>query len=114
MSKKTPESYVKAAVIEYLKLRKVFFLRLNSGSMIVESKGKQRRIAMGEKGTADLLVFVPDELECLENSRAYWLECKAEGGKQTPAQKEFQKRVEQEGHRYLIVRSVDDVKEAGL
>lgn len=129
MPRKTPEGYVKAAVIEYLQ-RQGFELgtnlfRMNSGQMLAEYKGKTRRIAMGEKGTADLLalpalpLMITADARLLYQTQAnaitpFWLECKAEGGKQTPAQKDFQARVEAEGHRYAVVRSIDDVKELGL
>lgn len=125
VSKKTPEGYVKAAVIEYLQ-RQGFELgtnlfRMNSGSMLVESKGKTRRIAMGEKGTADLLALPlllpaiwPNLSAPLMHPMVVWLECKAEGGKQTAVQKDFEARVTAEGHRYAVVRSIEDVKALGL
>lgn len=127
MPKKTPESYVKKAVMDYLAAKKIFFVRMNSGQMLADYKGKTRRIAMGEKGTADIQVIRHSgymyearmttgtwDVETFRLHHVIWLECKAEGSKQTPAQKEFEARVTAEGHRYAIVRSIDDVKELGL
>lgn len=118
MRKMTPEGYVKQAVMQYLTLKKIFFLRVNSGSMLTEHNGKKRRIAMGEKGTADLLVILGQGDDYCDypasHKRVYWLEIKSPTGKQSPAQKEFQKQREADGHRYALIRSIGDLQKLGL
>ena len=41
-----------------------------------------------------------------------WIECKADNGKQSVLQALFQVQVEAEGHKYAIVRSIEDVQAA--
>lgn len=41
-----------------------------------------------------------------------WIECKSETGRQTKEQKEFQQEVENESHKYIVVRDVDELKES--
>lgn len=47
-----------------------------------------------------------------ENYGTLWLELKADKGKQSAVQKQFQTRVEWLYHRYNIVKSIDDVAAA--
>jgi hypothetical protein len=37
---------------------------------------------------------------------------KTDKGKQSPFQKSFQEQVEDEGHMYIVARSIEDVEEA--
>lgn len=58
-----------------------------------------------EAGVADLLLLVP--------SRGYHgmaIEMKTKTGRQSDSQKAFQKAVESQGYKYIIVRSVEDFR----
>ena len=117
----TPEGYVKKAVWDYLCLRGykpgITLFRMNAGAMFGEHNGRKWRVAMAEPGTADLMVLKDERIFSSDGEFGFkplWLELKAEKGKQSPAQVEFQKRVEAEGHKYAVVRSIDDVKALGL
>lgn len=64
---------------------------------------QMKLVAMGLRaGAPDLLVW-------LENGVVLALEVKNELGHQSPAQKRFQGRLEALGHKYYVVRSVEDV-----
>ena len=51
----------------------------------------------------------PDFLLFLDGGRCWHLEVKTASGRQSKSQKDYQLMVEGLGHRYLIVRSVDEV-----
>lgn len=55
------------------------------------------------KGAPDLIAGL--------NGKSYWLELKTDKGKQSPEQKCFQLLAPKFGAKYLVVRSIDDVKE---
>lgn len=101
-------------LFEYLQNQgKLVFMRLNSGSVIVPGKNKNYHIKLAPEGTADVLVIqkwvpigAPNKVEIL----VYFIETKApDGGKQSPAQVEFQKQVEAQGAIYILVRNLQDV-----
>jgi deoxycytidylate deaminase len=98
------ESYIITAINHYLELlenqgRLVFF-RNNSGALINQHG---RFIRFGKAGAPDFMVYLLD-------GRCVHLEVKNEKGKQSPNQLEYQAKIEKLGHRYCIVRSVDEVE----
>lgn len=106
------EAMIQASILEYLAARHIFAMRLNSGTMMSTHAGKSYRTVLCAPGTADILAFIPDSYSPIRPTRAFWIECKSATGKQTPIQKSFQRQVEDEGHKYIIARSIDDVEEA--
>lgn len=114
--KKTPEGYVKAAVMEYLAARRIYALRLNSGTQVITPEsGPRRIIQMAPKGTADILALPNGVISCV--GREYsttvplWIETKAKGGKLSKWQEQFKAEREEDGHLYLVAFSIDDVEE---
>ena len=103
------EAAISRSIMDYLAARHIFALRMNSGTRIGSYKGKNWAIKMHAPGTADILAFVYSPFAGLI---VYWLEVKAADGKQSELQKSFQAQVEAEGHRYCMVRSVEDVEQA--
>lgn len=108
------EAEISRSIMDYLAAEHVFAIRMNSGTQIVESQGKKRAIHMHAPGTADILAFVRVNKQHSKESqfwptKAVWLEVKTEKGKQSSVQKSFQEQVESEGHKYVVVRSIDDV-----
>ena len=83
--------------------------RQNTGAVVSEYKGKQRFMRFGTPGMADLLAFVNSPFAGLI---VHWLEVKTATGKQSELQKSFQNQVEAAGHRYSVVRSIEDVETA--
>jgi len=97
-----PEKSVQKAIIDYLTLRRVWVVRMNTGAIVSEYKGKTRLHKYGYPGMADLYVRTP-------SSVTLWIECKSSIGKQSDLQRQFQMRVETLGDIYVLARSVDDV-----
>ncbi len=102
----TPEGLVLKSILEYLAVRHVWAMRINTGAIAGEYKGKRRFFKFGQKGCADVF--------CTPlNKWGYpvptWLEIKAEKGRQSESQKEFEQEVRQAGHRYAVCRSIEDV-----
>jgi hypothetical protein len=115
------ESHIQKAILEYLAARHIFALRMQTGASISEYGGKKRMIRYGVAGCADILAFPRFGLLSgnLRNDglsggipEPVWLEVKSDTGKQSELQRSFQEQVEREGHRYFVVRSIDDVIEA--
>ena len=116
------EAAISRSIMDYLAAEHVFALRMNSGTRIGSYKGKNWAIKMHEPGTADILAFTKETVglgnyesceyqEC-EHCVALWLEVKAADGKQSEMQKSLQAQVVGEGHRYAVVRSIEDVAQA--
>lgn len=52
----------------------------------------------------------PDLMALLDGGRVAFIECKAAKGRQSEAQKSFQRMVEAKGFDYILARSVEDVE----
>ena len=121
------EAQISKSIMEWLAAKHIFALRMNSGTALATYKGKTRAIHMHAKGTADILVL-PRKREGFLTTLAIpngfsadfkrwiihplWIEVKDAKGKQSDVQKSFQAKVEAEGHRYAICRSIEDVEAA--
>lgn len=96
------ESVLLRAVMDYLtmieKTHKLYWFRSGAGSFQTASG---RYFKTGRPGCPDITV-------CYGGS--IFLECKGDGGSQTPAQKQAQADIEAAGGKYYIVRSLGDVK----
>lgn len=134
---KTPESYVVQAVKDLLDAERIWYMRCNAGVQVIRGENGRKRVIRGhEAGTADLLAILSEDYcpgcgarparplgpgsyksACCGRTTdtafvPVWLECKRpKGGVQSEAQREFQRRVEQEGHVYLLVSDVRQVME---
>lgn len=94
------ESATQRTILEYLERCGIMATRVNSGKIRV---GK-RWIKLAEEGTADIICNVPP------NGRYLEIETKTENGKLRPKQIERRVEVERRGGRYLVARSLDDVR----
>ena len=86
---------------------KLMYLSLNSGFAFMFHGDKKYKIKLCPKGTADILVIKP----CNLNPEVYFLEVKTDKGKQSEAQIKFQEDVELMGCYYRVIRSLDEVME---
>jgi hypothetical protein len=114
------ETQIVRAILDYLAARRVLAYRMNTGAIEAEYKGKKRFMRFGVPGMADILAFkkrktcylttpaIPNDYRG-EIIMPLWLEVKTDKGKQSELQKSFQAQVEEEGHRYAVVRSIEDV-----
>lgn len=113
------ESEIQRACLDYLAARHVFAIRMNTGAMSGQHNGRNWFLKFGLPGMADVLAFTPHSTPIAHGTNismqvVVWIEVKNERGKQSALQKSFQQRVEAEGHRYLLVRSVQDLIDAGI
>jgi hypothetical protein len=109
---RTKESDIVKSCIKYLQAKQYFVMRCNTG--IVETKSGSY-FKQGVKGMADILCIKPFT-HILEQGwfMHYWIECKTITGKQSDFQKQFQQDVEARGHKYILVRSLDELIAEGL
>ena len=99
------EKDILKACLDYLAYSKAGELwRQNSGAMVSEYHGKKRFMRFGKTGCADITGILKD-------GRRVEIEVKGPGGKQSPAQKEFQIMIEKNHGLYILVTSVNDLIE---
>lgn len=127
MRNRTPEGYVLKAVTDLLDAEKVWWCRQNTGTQVLtDPSGRTRVFRAGRSGMADILALPRIAARCrlcgfshacgcgqginseriLAAPMPTWIECKAPAGRQSPAQREFQREVETCGHAYLLVFDV--------
>lgn len=100
-----PEREIQKAILDYLAIRRVWAMRLNSGKILIPGR-KFRMVRLLPEGTPDIL--------CFPKGKVVWLEIKNDKGKQTREQQEFALRATAEGHGYIVARSIADVQREGL
>lgn len=109
---KEREAEIQKTIIEGLSALHIWHMRCNSGAMFAEHGGKKRMLRFGRKGMADILALPYRDNKfhaCCFNPT--WIEVKRPGEKQTSYQIAFQAEVEQEGHRYLVITSWEELLE---
>lgn len=104
------ESHIVSAIKSWLQIYenqgKLVFIRNNSGATVTHEQGRKPRFwKAGKPGSSDFLIFI-----C--GGRTLHVECKndTDGGRQSFAQQEYQRKIEDLGHPYYIVRSLDDME----
>jgi len=112
------ESQIVRQILDYLAAEHIFAFRLNTSATKIGDRFF-RAHSLGP-GAADILSLpmvngFAHSNECLNHQVVHiqptWIECKTAKGRQSPEQKSFQDHVESLGHRYILARSVDDVRE---
>ena len=109
-----PEAALQKTILDYLAVKHIWHRRMNSGAIVSEHAGKKRMFRFGSSGMADILCSLTIGYPDAEDMYCAWLwiECKAPKGKQSPAQIEFMDEVRNEGHYYVVARSLEDVIDA--
>jgi hypothetical protein len=100
--RETPEGLVKSAILDYLQIRGFFAWNNPTGAMEVRP-GQWMRF--GKVGSADIL-------GCLPGGRFLAIECKAENGRLSGAQRDFLHEVERLGGLAIVARSFQEVDKA--
>ena len=99
-----PETFIKDAICDYLSAKNVCFWTVNNSAPYSK---RLRRYLKPYKyhldGVADICG--------IWKGRALFIECKTKTGKQSVSQREFERRVKKEKGRYILARSLDDVKD---
>jgi Holliday junction resolvase len=100
------EADVQRAILEYLTLKGIFHYRNNSGAFVFPQTAttSRRFFKAGALGSPDIV--------CVVNGQYVGIEVKGTRGKQSDNQKEFQRRLEEAGGRYILAYSLDDVVSA--
>lgn len=91
------------ACLQYLALKNIVTWRSNNTGIYNAQRGCH--IFHGTKG-------VPDIIGVLPGGRFLGVECKSAKGRQSPAQKEMQQRIESAGGLYVLARGIDDLEAA--
>lgn len=103
----TPEGAILSALLDYLAAVRVWRKRINTGAFSGEHKGKKRFVRFGVSGMADIISSPPNKYGV---PVFLWVEAKTATGRQSPAQKEFEQEVKENGHYYCVARSVEDLQ----
>lgn len=104
------ESAALSAICDYLAAKRHFFWRSNNIPAFnrrADGSVQMRRLPQHSmRGLPDIIV--------IKDGFFVGLEVKAQKGRQSPHQKEFEARCKDAGGEYHVVRSIDDVREVGL
>lgn len=100
------EAEIQNTILAYLKYRRVFYWRQNSGAGIMKQGAGTRFIRFGVNGAPDIFA--------VKEGTIYGLEIKSKVGKQNDNQKAFQQEFENAGGKYFVIKSLEDVQKIGL
>ncbi len=102
------ESAIQRAILDYLRLRRIYAVRINSGRIrISDPSRKTRLVKLADAGTPDILACLP--------TRPYGafvaFEVKTDTGKLTDLQAARHEQIRESNGGAFVVRSVDDVRD---
>lgn len=104
------EKYIIQQIVGYLNFKGVFFWRNNTGAVKAAYTRKRgplmgrtffRFMRFGIPGMSDFIAII--------KGVPVFIEAKAPGGKQSPAQKEFQQKVIDAGGQYWLIFKIEDM-----
>ena len=98
--KKPTESQLEFAICQAITAQGHYVVKLKDQAQAINGvyrKGSSFQV----RGISDLVVYLP-------NGIALWMEIKTEKGKQSEYQIAFQRKIESLGHKYVLVRSVNE------
>ncbi len=102
MATKSTEKVTQAAILEFLRLKKIFHWRNNTGAYKTQTGGFVR---YGTPGSPDIMCILKP------NGHSLGIEVKDVKGYLNANQKDFKERLEAEGGTWITAKSVDDVIE---
>jgi len=97
------ERDIQKAILHWLKLKRIFHFRANTGATSFGTGPKRRFVRFGEPGVPDIICIEP------RTGRFVGLEVKGEKGLMSMAQFKFQIRVLEAKGEYLLAHSLEDV-----
>lgn len=100
------EAHIQAKAVKWLQSEGFFFCAIPN-----ELGGSDAKIRMARHKTLGLRSGAPDMIVFLPAGNIVCLEFKSATGTQSPAQVNFQKRLQSLDHTYKIARSLADVQE---
>lgn len=110
MKRAQPEHRLQVAIVEHLRLRGFWPVAIPNGGKLFGDKEQRQRTGWLLKVTG-LHAGFPDLAVIAKNGRIGFIEVKAPGAYQQPAQKECQQQLTNFGHSYAVCRSIEDVEE---
>jgi hypothetical protein len=101
--------------MDYLAATGIVAFRMNTGVVMAEYKGRCRPIKFGVTGMSDLLAIATVSgkfkgFPC-QWTTPLFVEVKAPKGRQSAEQRSFERQVKDAGAEYVVVRSVDDMRD---
>lgn len=107
------EASLLKACTDLLSAERIWWMRMNVGAV----RDGKRFVRFGKPGTADLLASPWTDVTVhgnpvsnLEAPEFLWIECKTAIGKMSRAQELFAEDVRENGHTYLLIRDVDELR----
>ena len=94
------EHEIQAQILDWLKLKRIFAWRNNTGGFGGTHNGKKWFVKTGMKGSPDIYALV--------QGRLFGIEVKSDNGFQSQVQKEFEVEFTRAGGKYLLCFSLDD------
>ena len=96
------EDKIQAHIVKWLQEKGIEFFAVINQAAGRSAIQQMQMITLGLKsGVSDLVLILSDQ--------TIYCEVKAENGKQSDKQVQFQNRVEKLGHKYIVVKSVEDL-----
>ena len=99
---KIKEKDLQKTILDWLRWRKIFCWRNNSGAMVSEYKGKKRFMRFGLEGSPDIFA--------VKFGRIVGIEVKSPTGTMSEAQEKFKEEFEKAGGSYVLAKSLEDVE----
>lgn len=99
-TKKLLEKDIQKQVIDWLRINKWFVVKNNTTGIYVRSRDTY--ITNPSRGLADIVA--------IKEGKVIMIEVKREHGIQSADQKEFQKKWEEHGGKYLLIHSLEELK----
>jgi len=96
------ETILENAILKYLSLATKWLFWKNPDQQECRN-GVYRKHPWSITGISDIIC-------CLPNGKTLWVEVKTDTGRQSPAQKQFEKSLTDLGHSYFVVRSLKDIE----
>lgn len=113
MQLKQSEHDIQSVIINYLQAKGWYVMRLNSGKMPYEYKGKRGMVHMLPVGTPDLMAF-KDPYQAEGGVDLLFIEVKAGKNKPTDLQTMRMKELERYGAKCMVAYGVEDLEKAGI
>lgn len=97
------ELNLQITIIQYLRFNKLLVFSVPNGTNIKNPRTRKlNRLSGCLAGVSDLVVVT--------KKQPYFIEIKANKGKQQPSQEDFQEEIEKLGYTYLVWRSIEDAE----
>ena len=99
------EADTQRLILDWLKAKRIWHIRLNTGAVKASYGGKSRFIRFGVPGMADIFAMVYRRGQYFP----VWIEVKSPDGRQSAEQINFREEVVMNGMCYVLARNLDDV-----